>query len=192
MKIDPDFSRRGFLASLAFIGAAMAFTRLSARAADEIDPKVASITSTTIGIDTHNHIDVLLTAADVPGPDLDLAGEMKRSGLSAICATFAVDYQKLGEPGVVYDRFLNALTSMDAQLARSHMQRAKSEGSQGSSRAGRADYHPGRGGGFGAYSPSPFAILPLRSCMAARAFGIVSAPCSLICLTFLWTRNWAK
>jgi microsomal dipeptidase-like Zn-dependent dipeptidase len=44
--------------------------------------------------------------------------------LSAICATFAVDYQKLGEPGVAYGRFLNALTSMDAQLARSHMQRA--------------------------------------------------------------------
>jgi membrane dipeptidase len=106
------------------MGAAVAFTPLSARAADEIDPKVASIVSNTIGIDTHNHVDVPLTAADVPGPDLDLAGEMKRSGLSAICATFAVDYQKLGEPGVAHDRFLNALTSMDAQLARSHLPRA--------------------------------------------------------------------
>jgi membrane dipeptidase len=44
--------------------------------------------------------------------------------LSAICATFAVDYQQLGQPGVASDRFLNALTSMDAQLARNHMQRA--------------------------------------------------------------------
>jgi membrane dipeptidase len=102
----------------------MALTPLSARAADEMDPNVASIVSNTIGIDTHNHIDVPLTAADVPGPNVDLAGEMKRSGLSAICATFAVDYQKLGEPGVAYDRFLNALKSMDAQLAWSHMERA--------------------------------------------------------------------
>ncbi|MGA2247485.1 MAG: membrane dipeptidase [Verrucomicrobiota bacterium] len=80
--------------------------------------------ASTMGIDTHNHIDVPLAAADQPGPDLDLAGEMKRSGLSAICATFAVDYQRLGQPGVAYDRFLNALTAMDTQLARNHMQRA--------------------------------------------------------------------
>ena len=124
MKIDSHCSRRDFLAAVATIGAGTAFIPLSTWAADEIDPKVVSVVSSTIGIDTHNHIDVPLTAADVPGPDLDLAGEMKRSGLSAICATFAVDYQKLGEPGVAYDRFLNALKSMDAQLARSHMQRA--------------------------------------------------------------------
>jgi membrane dipeptidase len=124
MRINSDYSRRDFLAAVAAMGAGMAFVPLAARAADEIDPKVASIVSSTIGIDTHNHIDVPLTAADVPGPDLDLAGVMKRSGLSAICATFAVDYQKLGEPGIAYDRFLNGLTSMDAQLTRNHMQRA--------------------------------------------------------------------
>jgi microsomal dipeptidase-like Zn-dependent dipeptidase len=106
------------------MGAGMACVPLSALAADELDPKVISIVSGTIGIDTHNHIDVPLTATDVPGPDLDLAGEMKRSGLSAICATFAVDYQKLGQPGMAYDRFLNALTSMDAQLARTGLRRA--------------------------------------------------------------------
>lgn len=97
---------------------------LLAWSAEEVDPKVASIVASTMGIDTHNHIDVPLAAADLPGPDLDLAGEMKRSGLSAICATFAVDYQRLGEPGVAYDRFLNALKAMDGQLARNHMQRA--------------------------------------------------------------------
>ena len=43
--------------------------------------RVADIVATTIGIDTHNHIDVPLTAAEMPGPDIDLAGEMKRSGL---------------------------------------------------------------------------------------------------------------
>ena len=124
MRINSDYARRDFIAAFASMGMGMAFGPLAARAADEIDPKVASIVSSTIGIDTHNHIDVPLTPADVPGPDLDLAGEMKRSGLSAICATFAVDYQKLGEPGIAYDRFLNGLTSMDGQLTHNHMQRA--------------------------------------------------------------------
>jgi microsomal dipeptidase-like Zn-dependent dipeptidase len=117
-------SRRDFLAAVAGMGAAMMLRSSGARAADEVDPRVAELVASTIGIDTHNHIDVPLTMAEVPGPDLDLAGEMKRSGLSAICATFAVDYQRLGEPGIAYDRFLNALKSMDAQLARNHMQRA--------------------------------------------------------------------
>jgi microsomal dipeptidase-like Zn-dependent dipeptidase len=91
---------------------------------DDVDPRVAGLVARTIGVDAHNHIDVPLTAAEVPGPDLDLAGELKRSGLSAICATFAVDYQKLGEPGVAYDRMLNAMKSLDAQLTRNHIQRA--------------------------------------------------------------------
>ena len=126
MKINSDCSRRDFLTAVGTMGVGMTSIPLPAWAADEIDPKVASMVYSTIGIDTHNHIDVPLTAADVPGPDLDLVGEMKKSGLSAICATFAVDYQKLGEPGVAYDRFLNGLKSMDAQLARNHIQRALS------------------------------------------------------------------
>ena len=93
-------------------------------AAERPDPRVAALVARTIGVDTHNHIDVPLVAADVPGPDLDLAGEMRRFGLSAICATFAVDYQRLGVPGVAYERFQNALTSIDAQLARNKMRRA--------------------------------------------------------------------
>ena len=95
------------------------------RAADEeVDPRVAKLVTGTLGIDAHNHIDVPLVTADVPGPDLDLAGELRRSGLSAVCATFAVDYQRLGVPGLAYERFQNALNSMDAQLAKNHMQRA--------------------------------------------------------------------
>ena len=89
-------------------------------AADIADPRVADIVAKTIGIDTHNHIDVPLTAAEMPGPDIDLAGEMKRSGLSAICMTFATDYQ----PGDAYDRFLKGLASMDRQLERNGMKRS--------------------------------------------------------------------
>ena len=89
-------------------------------AADITDPRVADIVAKTSGIDTHNHIDVPLTAAEMPGPDIDLAGEMKRSGLSAICMTFATDYQ----PGDAYDRFLKGLESMDRQLERNGMTRS--------------------------------------------------------------------
>jgi microsomal dipeptidase-like Zn-dependent dipeptidase len=56
----------------------------------------------------------------MPGPDIDLKGEMKRSGLSAICMTFATDYQ----PGDAYDRFLKGLASMDRQLERNGMKRS--------------------------------------------------------------------
>jgi membrane dipeptidase len=101
-------------------GAATALRPFSAWAADTLDPRVAGIVAKTIGIDTHNHIDVPLTAAELPGPDIDLSGEMKRSGLSAICMTFATDYQ----PGDAYDRFLKGLASMDRQLQRNNMKRA--------------------------------------------------------------------
>ncbi|WP_255373014.1 dipeptidase [Chitinophaga sp. YR573] len=60
----------------------------------------------------------------MPGPTIDLAGEMKQSGLSAICMTFAVDYQKLQNPGDAYERFLNGLASMDKQLEQNHMKRS--------------------------------------------------------------------
>jgi microsomal dipeptidase-like Zn-dependent dipeptidase len=49
---------------------------------------------------------------------------MKKSGLSAICMTFAVDYQKLQNPGDAYERFLNGLASMDKQLTQNNMKRS--------------------------------------------------------------------
>lgn len=97
---------------------------LTSWSADDTDPRVAAIVAGTIGIDTHNHIDVPLIAAEVPGPAIDLAGEVKRSGLSAICMTFAVDYQKLTKPGQAYERFKNGLASMDQQLAKNNMKRS--------------------------------------------------------------------
>ena len=93
-------------------------------AADEIDPQVAATVAGIIGVDMHNHIDVPLTAADVPGPDIDLAAELKRSGLAAVCMTFAVDYQPIRKAGDGYDRFENGLASMDAQLDKNKMKRA--------------------------------------------------------------------
>ena len=121
MEFQASGSRRQFLSTVAMTaGAAILLRPRSGWAADMTDPRVADIVARTIGIDTHNHIDVPLTAAEMPGPDIDLAGEMKRSGLSAICMTFATDYQ----PGDAYDRFLKGLASMDRQLERNGMKRS--------------------------------------------------------------------
>jgi membrane dipeptidase len=101
-------------------GASIMLRQDVAWAADVTDPRVADLVAKTTGIDTHNHIDVPLTAAEMPGPDIDLAGEMKRSGLSAICMTFATDYQA----GDAYDRFLKGLESMDRQLELNGLKRS--------------------------------------------------------------------
>jgi membrane dipeptidase len=114
------YSRRQFLSTVTMTSAAAVVFRRTASAADGIDPRVADIVAKTIGIDTHNHIDVPLTDAEMPGPDIDLRGEMKRSGLSAICMTYATDYQQ----GDAYDRFLKGLASMDRQLKGNGMQRS--------------------------------------------------------------------
>ena len=125
-KFQPTWSRREFLTAVTVAGAgtAMMLNPLAGWAIDNVDPQVAKIVADTMGIDTHNHIDVPLTTAEVPGPNIDLAGEMKKSGLSAICMTFAVDYQKLQNPGDAYERFKNGLASMDQQLARNGMKRS--------------------------------------------------------------------
>jgi membrane dipeptidase len=121
LEIQTRVSRRHFLSALAMTaGAATMFRPRLGWAADAIDSRVGDIVAKTIGIDTHNHIDVPLTAAEMPGPDIDLTGEMKRSGLTAICMTFATDYQ----PGDAYDRFLKGLASMDRQLERNSMKRS--------------------------------------------------------------------
>jgi membrane dipeptidase len=123
MKFHMHSSRRKFLGGVAAAGATVTL-KPPAWAFEDVDSRAAAIVATTIGIDTHNHIDVPLTTDEVPGPTIDLAGEMKRSGLSAICMTFAVDYQQLRNPGDGYDRFKNGLTSMDQQLERNHMKRS--------------------------------------------------------------------
>jgi membrane dipeptidase len=114
-------SRRQFLSTVSMTAVAGIMLRpRQGRAADTTEPRVAEIVATTLGIDTHNHIDVPLTADEMPGPDIDLSGEMKRSGLAAICMTFATDYQR----GDAYDRFLKGLASMDRQLKGNDVKRS--------------------------------------------------------------------
>jgi len=121
MKFQTNGSRRQFLSTVSMTAVAGIMLRpRKGWAADTTDPRVAEIVATTLGADTHNHIDVPLTAAEMPGPDLDLTGEMKRSGFAVICMTFATDYQ----PGDAYDRFLKGLASMDQQLKGNHVKRS--------------------------------------------------------------------
>ncbi len=124
MKVRTEWSRRQFLANVAGVGATMMLNPLATWAIDEMDPRVAAIAANTISIDTHNHIDVPFIAGEVPGPKIDLIGELKRSGLSAICMTFAVDRPQLRKPGDAYDRFKNGMTSMDKDLVQNGVKRS--------------------------------------------------------------------
>jgi len=122
--IQREWSRRKFIINVTGTGAATLLHPLLFLADSQDDPRVKEIVAKTIGTDTHNHLDVPLNIAELPGPRVDLAGEMKRSGLSAICMTFAVDYQKLTKTGEAYDRFINGLNAMDEVLKNNNMKRA--------------------------------------------------------------------
>ncbi len=123
-KSQRKWSRRKFINGLTGAGAAITLSPLLSFVVNEYDPMVDAIVAKTIGTDTHNHIDVPLSATELPGPRVDLAGEMKKSGLSVICMTFAVDYQPLRNPGDAYDRFVNGLNSMDKILESNNMKRS--------------------------------------------------------------------
>ena len=119
-----DWSRRKFIACVTGAGAAILVNPFPFWIAYEIDPKIAAIVTKTIAIDTHNHIDVPAKTAELPEIKIDLLGEMKKSGLSAICMTFAVDRPKLTEPGQAYERFVNGLDAMDEFLKNNSMTRS--------------------------------------------------------------------
>ncbi|MBV4359403.1 dipeptidase [Pinibacter aurantiacus] len=119
-----EWSRRKFITSISGTGAAVMLNPLWSWALNDQDSRVAKIVASTIGIDTHNHIDVPLDNAELPGPALDLAGELKTSGLSAIVMTFATDYKRNIQPGEAYQRFLNGLEAMDKVLKDDDMKRA--------------------------------------------------------------------
>ncbi|TDW50350.1 membrane dipeptidase [Flavobacterium sp. 270] len=123
-KSPQEWSRRKFMYTLTGAGTLAMLNPMITWAAEIYDPRIAAIVAKTIGIDTHNHIDVPLNTLELPGPKIDLIGEMKKSGLSAICMTFAVDYQKLTTEGQAYDRFLNGLTAMDKALESNNMKRS--------------------------------------------------------------------
>jgi membrane dipeptidase len=119
-----NWSRRKFMATITGAGAAMFMNPLSSWATDGIDPKIAALVAKIISVDTHNHIDVPSKMTELPETKIDLLGDMKKSGLSAICMTFAVDRPQLTETGQAYERFNNGLDAMDVFLKNNNMTRS--------------------------------------------------------------------
>ncbi|TDO21261.1 dipeptidase [Pedobacter duraquae] len=120
------WSRRDFITSLALAGAAGALMSnpMIAWAAQEEDPQIASIVSSMIGIDTHNHVDVPFKKEDFTRQKYDLRAEINKSGFAAICMTFCVDRPNLINEGDAYERFLTSLDEMDDILKTNNMSRA--------------------------------------------------------------------
>ncbi|HLX93103.1 MAG TPA: membrane dipeptidase [Puia sp.] len=123
-KFRQTWSRRHFVTTAFGAGASVALNPISAWASYNLDPRVARIVAKSISVDTHNHVDVPLVSSELPGSKLDLGGEIKKSGLTAICMTFAVDYQQIHNPGEAYDRFTNGLHAMDGVLQSNNMKRS--------------------------------------------------------------------
>jgi membrane dipeptidase len=105
-------------------------------AADGVDPRVARVMSGTIGIDMHNHVYPAGTELhrqngqprrqeeQQQAPELSMAVELKQSGLTAVCASYVLDFAPSNKPGEARDNYLRWLTAIDAQLEKEHMRRA--------------------------------------------------------------------
>lgn len=88
------------------------------------EEKIKKIVSESIGIDTHNHMDLPFNRELFTRQEYDLIGELKASGLTAICMTFCVDRPKLEKEGEAYQRFLLSLDEMDEMLNANGLTRA--------------------------------------------------------------------
>jgi membrane dipeptidase len=133
----PGFSRREFLTAAVGAGGAMLLGPAWLHAAaDGPDPRVAQVMSKTIGVDMHNHVYPAGTEPQPQrgqpprqeeqqqAPGLSIAEELKRSGLTAVCGSFVLDFAPNDKPGDARDNFLHWLTALDAQLQKGHMRRA--------------------------------------------------------------------
>jgi membrane dipeptidase len=87
-----SFTRRKFIVT-------MMINPLSPWTVFEQDPRVKDIVEKSIGIDTHNHMDLPFNASEFKNQQYNLATEMNSSGLTAICMTFCVDRPSLTKEG---------------------------------------------------------------------------------------------
>jgi len=128
------FSRREFLTAAAGAGAATSLGPAWTMAlADAMDPRISQVMSRTIGIDMHNHV---YPAGTEPHPgqrssdpeqqasELFLEPVIKKSGLTAVCASFVLDFTQTDKLGDALNNYLRWLTVMDAQLESGHIGRA--------------------------------------------------------------------
>ena len=117
-------SRRNFIINATSVGTVFLLYPFSSWATSEKNSQITKIVEKAIGVDTHNHIDVPFNKAEFSNQSYDLAGEIKKSGLSAISMTFSVDRPELTRIGEAYERFNISLDEMDEILTRNNMKRA--------------------------------------------------------------------
>src|ERR1700689_3917997 len=135
-RMGSSLSRREFLTTAVGAGGALLLGR-PWDAVGEVDARVAKVVSGIIGIDMHNYVYPAGTEphpqpppgqapreAEPQGPALSLAEELKLSGLTAVCASFVMDFATTGKPGDARDRFLRWLTAVDGELEKGHIRRA--------------------------------------------------------------------
>lgn len=75
-----EWSRRRFIRTAAGIGTTLILNPFTSWSIQEKDPRVAAIVERTMGIDTHNHIDVPFDVAQLPVKKFDLTGDFSKSG----------------------------------------------------------------------------------------------------------------
>ena len=114
-------SRREFLSGLAGMGAATLVGAKRVFAAD-VDPRVARIVADTIAVDMHSHVQVRF--GERANPAIDLTGEMRRAGFSAVCQTYALDGSAVSGPEEYYTREMQGLAFEDGLLSASGLKRA--------------------------------------------------------------------
>ena len=92
---------------------------------DEKEKEILDIYNSIFKMDTHLHLDVPMEKDNMPWTEyIDLREAMKKTGMNAIGATFAVDYVKLKYEGHALERFNNALDEIDRILAYNNIERA--------------------------------------------------------------------
>jgi membrane dipeptidase len=127
-----NLSRRGFVATAT---SAILPSWMNRALGDTIDPRVAKVVAETMAIDMHNHVYPAGTQQGSrsgnapppggdPGSELSLAEELKLSGLTAICAGFALDRAGNIKPGDARQNFFKWLDAIDAVLEKERVSRA--------------------------------------------------------------------
>ncbi len=145
--ISSGFGRREFLTTAMRASGAMALgSTWLCTGAEAIDPRIEQVLSKTIGIDMHNHVYPAGTEPhphfgppqsgprpggpppprqeDKPGPELSLMDELMKSGLTAVCASYVLDFAQNDKPGDARENLLRWFTAIDAQLDKGHIRRA--------------------------------------------------------------------
>ncbi|WP_437918005.1 dipeptidase [Sphingobacterium sp. LRF_L2] len=117
-------SRRKFINTAAFAGAAILLNPRLSLGLSAQDDKIKKLIAKVIGIDTHNHMDMPFNHEEFKPQHYDLANELAVSGLTTFCMTFCVDRPKLTHEGEAYERFLLTLDEQDQLLEADNLKRA--------------------------------------------------------------------